>query len=276
MALQEFIFSSWKKTCQRYGFESYDGPTFEHLELFTQKSGGEIETQLYAFKDKKNRDLALRPELTPTLARMVASRVNNQKWPLRWYSIPRLYRYEKMQRGRLREFFQINMDILGIADITADAEIIAAAIDMLRDLGFTMKDFKVRISSRLLLEELFLNAGLVRERCGALYGLLDRKTKLSVEEFNRELSESIPEEKIRDKITCIFQAETLDDVGRIGGELPSLKEIRLLFKTLSLYGFSEYLLFDIGIVRGLAYYTGIVFEVFDSSKNLRAIAGGGR
>jgi histidyl-tRNA synthetase len=159
MAFQNFIFSSWEKTCKRYGFEQYEGPMFEHLALYTKKSGVEIEDQLYAFKDKKGRDLALRPEMTPTLARMVASRGTNLKLPLRWYSIPRLFRYEKMQKGRLREFFQLNMDILGIAEVSADAELIAAAIDMMLSLGFSSGDFKVRVSSRTLLEELFTAAG---------------------------------------------------------------------------------------------------------------------
>jgi histidyl-tRNA synthetase len=136
MALREAIFSSWRATCERYAFEPYDAPTFEHLELYTQKSGDEIEKQLYVFEDKAQRRLALRPELTPSLARMVAARGNTLKRPVRWYSIPRLYRYEKMQKGRLREFFQLNMDILGIPDVSADAELIAASIDMMRDLGF--------------------------------------------------------------------------------------------------------------------------------------------
>jgi len=249
---------------------------FEHLELFTQKSGAEIENQLYAFKDKKGRELALRPEMTPTLARMVASRGTNLKFPLRWYSLPRLFRYEKMQKGRLRDFFQLNMDILGIADVSADAEIIAAAIDMMRSLGFTAKDFNVRIASRTLLEELFIAAGLAQERCGMLYALLDRKSKLPPEEFNRELSDVVHEKNIRDRIEEIFRSRTFADIQRISGNLPSINNLILLFNTLALYGLSDFILFDIGIVRGLAYYTGIVFEVFDVTKNLRAIAGGGR
>src|SRR5271157_2623539 len=159
MAVREAVFSSWSSTCERYGFEQFDAPMFEHLDLYTQKSGDEIEKQLYVFQDKAGRSLALRPELTPSLARMVAAKGNNLKRPVRWYSIPRLFRYEKMQKGRLREFFQLNMDILGIKDVSADAELIAAVIDMMRDLGFTDEDFTVHISSRTLLEELFMHAG---------------------------------------------------------------------------------------------------------------------
>ena len=276
MALQEFIFSTWKKTCSRYGFEPYEGPMFESLQLFTRKSGPEIEEQLYAFQDKKGRELALRPEMTPTLARMVAAKGRNLKLPIRWYSIPRVFRYEKMQKGRLREFFQLNMDILGIQGISADAELIAAAIDMMISLGFSANDFKVRISSRTLLEELFIAAGLPAERCPALYALLDKKSKLPEDEFSRELSVLVPESSVRTGIENVFQTTTMDEIKGRDIEVPAAGELRRLFETLALYRLSEYIVFDIGIVRGLAYYTGIVFEVFDSKKNLRAIAGGGR
>jgi histidyl-tRNA synthetase len=276
MAFQSFIFSSWEKTCRRYGFEKYDGPMLEHLELYTKKSGAEIEDQLYAFKDKKGRDLALRPEMTPTLARMVASRGTNLKLPLRWYSIPRLFRYEKMQKGRLREFFQLNMDILGIAEVTADAELIAAAVDMMRMLGFSAGDFKVRVSSRTLLEGLFTAAGLTGKDCGRLYTILDKKTKLPPEEFERTLSDAFPDKDIRSRIGRIFEIRDLDDAQKLGAEPPALTTLKRLIDTLGLYGFSEYIAFDISTVRGLAYYTGVVFEVFDNARSMRAVAGGGR
>ena len=211
MALQEHLFSSWKKTCERYGFELYDGPTFEHLELYTRKSGNEIEGQLYLLKDKKGRDLALRPELTPSLARMVASRGRDVKLPLRWYSIPRLFRYEKMQKGRLREFFQLNMDILGIAGVSADAELIAAVIDMMRDLGFTSEDFKVRISSRTPARRSYLSPRALRkERCAPLYALLDKKSKLPPGDFDRELTAVVPDAAVRAKIEMLFNAASLE------------------------------------------------------------------
>ncbi|HEX2959288.1 MAG TPA: histidine--tRNA ligase [Chitinispirillaceae bacterium] len=276
MAFQQYIFDSWKKTCTRYGFELYDAPMFEHLELYTQKSGNEIEKQLYAFEDKSQRKLALRPELTPSLARMVAQQGTNIKHPTRWYSIPRLFRYEKMQKGRTREFFQLNMDILGIAEVDADAELIAAVIDMMRDLGFTAGDFKVRISSRTLLDELFSASGLSKEQSSQLYGLLDKKNKIDESQFLLELRTIIPQEEISSKITRIFSTVTLQEIEAISGETPSILTLKSLFSLLDSYNFSDYIMFDIGIVRGLAYYTGIVFEVFDIQKSLRAIAGGGR
>ena len=276
MAFQQYVFSRWKKTCERYGFELYDAPMFEHLELYTQKSGEEIEKQLYTFRDKGERMLALRPELTPSLARMVASKGTALKRPVRWYSIPRLFRYEKMQKGRLREFYQLNMDILGIADVSADAELIAAVIAMMIDLGFSSNDFKVRISSRTLLEELFTASGLERSHFSALYALLDRKPKITEQEYIEELRKAIPDESVRQKIIDIFNAQSLEQIRFIAGETAALQELDKLFELLGYYGFSDYALFDIGIVRGLAYYTGIVFEVFDIKKSMRAIAGGGR
>jgi histidyl-tRNA synthetase len=276
MAFQQYIFDSWKKTCTRYGFELYDAPMFEHLELYTQKSGDEIEKQLYTFEDKSQRKLALRPELTPSLARMVAQQGTNVKHPTRWYSIPRLFRYEKMQKGRLREFYQLNMDILGIAEVDADAELIAAVIDMMRDLGFTSSDFKVRISSRTLLDELFSASGLSKEQSSQLYGLLDKKGKIDGSQFLLELKTIIPQEEISSKIIRYFSTATLQQIESISGETPSIVTLKSLFSLLDSYNFSDYYMFDIGIVRGLAYYTGIVFEVFDIQKSFRAIAGGGR
>ena len=266
MSFQQFIFSTWKKTCQRYGFEYYEAPMFEHLEIYTQKSGDEIEKQLYTFKDKAERMMALRPELTPSLARMVAAKGNALKRPIRWYSIPRLFRYEKMQRGRLREFFQLNMDILGVEDVSADAELISAVIDMMRDLGFTSDDFRVRISSRTLLEELFTASGLDKDSFSALYALLDRKNKISEQQYKEELSSIIPGDELRNKFLAIFASDSLEQIQQNVGETPALNDLKQLFELLNFYGFSAYVTFDIGIVRGLAYYTGIVFEVFDIKK----------
>ncbi|MBN1757960.1 MAG: ATP phosphoribosyltransferase regulatory subunit, partial [Chitinispirillaceae bacterium] len=192
------------------------------------------------------------------------------------YSIPRLFRYEKMQKGRLREFFQLNMDILGSSEITADAELIAAVIDMMRDLGLTDKDFQVRISSRTLLEECFAAVGLPLERYAALYALLDRKNKISPEAYDKDLADLIPEDDLRAKVNSLFTVETLDDITGIAGSTSALATLRQLFSLLDTYGMQSFAGFDINIVRGLAYYTGIVFEVFALGTTMRAIAGGGR
>ncbi|MDR0307902.1 MAG: histidine--tRNA ligase [Chitinispirillales bacterium] len=277
MAFQQYIFDSWHSSCKKYGFEQYEGPMFEHLEIYTQKSGDEIEKQLYTFEDKAGRKIALRPELTPTLARMAAAGGTNLKRPVRWYSISRLFRYEKMQKGRLREFIQLNMDILGVEETAADAELIAASIDTMRAFGFNQDDFKVRISSRTLLEELFLQSGVERGQLKALYALLDKKNKISADVFSTELSGIVAHETVRKKIDELFSSRTLNDVEQIfGTDFTSLKQLKQLFSLLDAYGLDSYAVFDIGIVRGLAYYTGIVFELFDVKGNLRAIAGGGR
>ncbi|KMQ49561.1 Histidyl-tRNA synthetase [Chitinispirillum alkaliphilum] len=277
MAFQQFIFDSWKTTSHSYGFEQFEGPLFEHLDVYKKKSGDEIEKQLYAFKDKGDRDIALRPELTPTLARMVASKGTNLKKPLRWYSIPRLFRYEKMQKGRLREFFQLNMDIIGIEDVTADAELIAASIQMMKNLGFTSDDFMVRISSRNLLEEMFEYYGLPKVKHPSLYALLDKKHKIPEEVYNSEFEKVVEEQEVRENIKKIFSMNSLEEIENCCGEnLSSLLKLKKLFTLISSYEMSDYVIFDIGVVRGLAYYTGIVFELFDKQKSMRAIAGGGR
>ncbi len=276
MAFQEYLFTSWQRTCKRYAFEAYEAPMFEHLDIYTQKSGAEIEKQLYTFEDKGGRVMALRPEMTPSLSRMVAAKGTALKRPIRWYSIARLFRYEKMQKGRLREFFQLNMDILGSNEVSADAELIAAVIDMMRDLGLTGRDFQVRISSRTLLVECFTALALPADRFASLYALLDRKNKITEEEYRTDLASIIPEATLRDRINTLFSSKSLDDIAALTGPTPAHSTLTELFMLLAKYGMSDFACFDIGIVRGLAYYTGIVFEVFAIDKGMRAIAGGGR
>jgi histidyl-tRNA synthetase len=275
-AITEHIVGSWQKVCRTYGFEKYDGPMFEHLDLYTQKSGDEIEKQLYSFKDKGGRDLALRPEITPTLARMVAARGSSLKMPLRWYSIPNLFRYERMQKGRLREFMQLNMDIIGIPGVTADAELIAAAIAMMRDLGFNSDDFSVKISSRTLLEELLLAVGVEKKLHAGVYAILDHRHKIGEDEFSKELNNTLGSEQLASGVTGILGMKKLELINSNFPGLPSVASLEKLFGLLDMYGLSSYAEFDIGIVRGLAYYTGIVFELFDKLRSMRAIAGGGR
>src|SRR6266446_3445184 len=164
LSLRNHIFATWRSVAARYGFEEYDGPPLESLDLYTQKSGDEIVAQLYTFKDKGDREVALRPEMTPTLARMVAARVQALKKPIRWFSIPQLFRYERQQRGRLREHFQLNMDIIGEAGFLADAELMAAAVDIMRALGFGPADVKLRVSDRRALRALLLGRGVSEDR----------------------------------------------------------------------------------------------------------------
>lgn len=274
--IRDYVFDSWKKSCVKYGFEPYDAPVFEHLEVYTQKSGDEIEVQLYAFEDKAGRKLALRPEMTPSLARMVAAKGQELKKPIKWYSVPKLFRYEKMQKGRLREFFQLNMDILGIDDVSADAELIAAAIDTLRDLGLSSGDFQVHISSRTLLEKLFLFVGVKPEELAKLYAVLDKMHKVSPDDFALMIDEFFTDKKTAQSVKKILSAKSIDEILAFNSEIEPIKEIERLFEYLRNLGFCDYVEFDISVVRGLAYYTGVVFEIFDKKRTMRAIAGGGR
>src|SRR6059036_2107376 len=177
LSLRNHIFATWRNVARRYGFEEYDGPPIESLELYTQKSGDEIVQQLYAFRDKGDREVALRPEMTPTLARMVAARAQALKKPIRWFSIPQLFRYERQQRGRLKEHFQLNMDIIGETSPLADAELIAAAIDIMRAFGFGPGDFKARISDRRVLRTLLLGYDIREDSLLQAFAMLDKTGK---------------------------------------------------------------------------------------------------
>src|SRR6266508_4112818 len=174
LALRNYIFATWREVARRYGFQEYDGPPLEPLELYTDKSGAEIVQQLYAFEDKGGRRVALRPEMTPTLARMVGAHAQALKKPIRWFSIPQLFRYERQQRGRLREHFQLNMDIIGEAGPLADAELIAAAIDIMRAFGFGPGDFAAKLSDRRVLRALLLGYGVPEAKLPVVYGIIDK------------------------------------------------------------------------------------------------------
>lgn len=278
-ALRNHIFGIWRSIAARYGFEEYDGPPLEPLELYTQKSGAEIVGQLYAFTDKGDREVALRPEMTPTLARMVGARAQALKKPIRWFAIPQLFRYERQQRGRLREHFQLNMDIIGEAGALADAELIAAAIDVLRACGLGSREFRARISDRRVLQALLTGVGVTAEQQGAAYGAIDR-------------SERVPREALAEGLQAAgCSRQTIDGVFRVAG-VRGLDALQAeLAKTgqsdagtplveahaaLQAMGLGDFVDIDLTIVRGLAYYTGVVFELFDTSKSLRAICGGGR
>src|SRR6202008_2253571 len=171
---RQFIFGKWREAARRYGFREYDGPPLEPLELFTTKSGDEIVGQLYNFTDKGDREVALRPEMTPTIARMVAARANALRKPVRWFSIPQLFRYERQQRGRLREHFQLNVDIIGEPGVTADAEVLAVAIDVMRACGLSSHDVRARVSDRRLLRAILSALGVDDDQAPAVFGVIDK------------------------------------------------------------------------------------------------------
>ena len=279
-ALLHHIFAAWRTVSARYGFEEYDGPPLEPLDLYTAKSGEEIVDQLYHFEDKGGRAVALRPEMTPSLARMVTAKASDFKKPIRWFSIPHLFRYERQQRGRLREHFQLNMDVIGEPGPLADAEVIAAAIDIMRELGLGHDAVRVRMSDRHVIRALLLAAGVDEGLLGAAYTAIDK--------IDRE-----DRGKAADRLTAAgINSAAVDRVFEIGGlrglesTLTALSEVRggdevgenlaACHSALASMGLRDFLDVDLSIVRGLAYYTGIVYELFDAKRSLRAICGGGR
>ena len=257
-AERNYIFAKWREVARRYGFIEYDGPLLEELDLYRKKSGDEIVRQLYEFVDKGERAVALRPEMTPTLARVIAANHRNFRKPLKWFSIPQVFRYERPQRGRLREHFQLNCDIIGEPSAEADAELIALAIDVVRSFGFGANDFVVRISDREFWTELLKVEGVAPERWEEILQTIDK-------------SEREPRTNIKERLGALA-GPVFEILGK-GGESAKLNGI---MDNLRARGLSDFAKVDVRIVRGLAYYTGVVFEVFDRAGKFRAIAGGGR
>jgi len=257
-ATRNYIFARWREVARRYGFVEWEGPLLEPTELYKKKSGEEIVDQLFNFIDKGEREVALRPELTPTLARVVAAHEREFKKPLKWFSIGQFFRYEKQQRGRLREHFQLNCDIIDESDLAADIELVALCIDVLRTFGLTEKDFVVRISDREFWTDFLREKDVPADRWGEFLQAIDK--------FGRE-----PREKTAEKLGKF--AEPVFATLKSGGKSEKLDK---LVDALRGRGLADFVAIDIGIVRGLAYYTGIVFEVFDRAGKFRAVAGGGR
>jgi histidyl-tRNA synthetase len=280
LALRNHLFATWRSVAARYAFEEYDGPPLEPLELYTQKSGEEIVQQLYTFRDKGDREIALRPEMTPTLARMVAARAQALKKPIRWFSMPQLFRYERQQRGRLREHFQLNMDIIGEAGPLADAELIAAGIDILRALGFGPREVQARVSDRRVLRALLLGHGVAEAQLPAAFGVIDRSERVPKDALAEMLRDAGCGRREADAVLEIAALRGLEAVtaalGKVQGGEEAGEPLRAAVEALGAMGLGDFVVVDLAIVRGLAYYTGIVFELFDAKKALRAICGGGR
>jgi len=263
LGLRRWIESAWHRASRAAGFEEIDGPVLEALELFTAKSGPEIAGQLYAFTDKGGREVALRPEMTPTLARMVAARGAGLPKPIKWYSVPEFYRYEKPQRGRLRAFYQWNVDIFGSDDPAADAEAIAVALDALRLLGLEAGDVVVRINDRRFVARVLQELEIPESDQAEVLGLVDK--------LERDRGAG---QKLDDKLG----ARRADALRALCAELPLARapELGAVIEAAGELGVTTPVEPDFRIVRGLAYYTGPVWEIFDRGRDLRAVAGGGR
>lgn len=261
-ARRNYILSRWREVARRYGFVEFDGPMLEPIELYQKKSGGELVGQLFDFVDKGKRHVALRPEMTPTLARMVAARHRDYRKPMKWFCVPPFFRYEKQQRGRLREFWQLNCDLFGDNSPGADAEMLAVVIDMLRVFGFGSRDFVVRLSDRDAWARFAAKHGVATEKLPDLLAVVDKLERARPEESAEKLA---PFGLSLDEVRA-FIANPGDETQKLDGIRADLRA----------RGLEEYVEVDLTIVRGLAYYTGLVFEVFDRAKSERALAGGGR
>jgi histidyl-tRNA synthetase len=283
LARRNHIFRLWRQTANNFGFTEYDAPVLEPLELYKAKSGDEIEAQLFSFTDKGGREVALRPEMTPTVCRLVGAKASSLKRPIKWFSIAEFYRYERMQKGRGRCFFQFNADIFGEPGPEAEIELIALLIQCLCAFGLTEQDFYVRLSDRNLWFYYLEALGLDEPRVRGVLGAIDKYEKLGDEAF-REYREAFGplEPTLREKILSFLGVKSLpaleQAVAAIGGEKLAgrLNDWRKLLTALDAMGLARFVEVDLGVVRGLAYYTGFVFEAFDRKGELRALAGGGR
>ena len=282
MAARKKVFSSIKKTVEEFGFFETDTPAIELFELYSIKSGEEIIEELYAFQDKGGRMISLRPELTPSVVRVLVSRAKELSFPVKWYSIPRLWRYERPQSGRLREFYQLNIDIFGSEDSRSDSEVISCAIKLLCDLGFDESDIEVRISDRRMLHEFLLNLGI--DSYQDVLKIIDKREKVSEKDFNEMLTEigmsatqiKEIEDFLNSKGNFLKSIENLSKIYKGEGISNVIESLRKIAENLNDRGYEKFTTFDPSIVRGLDYYTGMVFEVHDRKREFRALFGGGR
>ncbi len=277
MRLRNWLFQKFHASSLSHGFEEYDSPIIEHEELYTRKQGEEITQQLYNFEDKGGRKISLRPEMTPSLARMVMARSGALPLPIKWYSIPQCWRYERTQRGRGREHYQWNVDIWGMEGIEADAELLSVMVHMFTSVGLTHDDVVVRVSSRKVLEEVLGSLGIEGDSFTKTCVIVDKMDKLPEETVSAQLSDL----GISDSSIAIIQSVlSVTELPELRDILPpdsmAVSELERLFQLLESYGISEWTTFDASVVRGLAYYTGPVFEAQDRGGKLRAICGGGR
>jgi len=277
MRLRTWLFSQWRDVAALYGFSEYDAPVLESESLYTRKAGEEVTQQLYNFVDKGERAVALRPEMTPSLARMVMAKKGGLNLPLKWFSIPQCWRYERMTRGRRREHFQWNMDVWGVSGIEAEAELLSAMVTFFEKVGLTSEDVGIKVNSRLVIGEVLTELGVPEEKFAATCVLVDKLEKVPLDAIQGELEELGLDRSVVEKLTSVLTNKSIESISAVlPPDSEAVKQLTQLFKLCEAYGIQDWVLFDASVVRGLAYYTGIVFEAFDRKGVLRAIAGGGR
>lgn len=288
-AKRNFIFNAWKNTARAFGFSEFDPPVLEQLELFTEKSGEEIKSQLFEFVDKGERAVSLRPEMTPSLARMVGEKAAGIRRPVKWFAVGENYRYERQQKGRLRAFFQFNADILGEESVNADAEIITLLIESLRSLGLGADEFKLRLGDRTLWVLFLKNAGVQEAQLIPVLSAIDKIEKVSPNDFAEIVAQALSgsqldAQELIEKLRSFIKLSDIESMRAafVGGKVPQeevdarLSDWQKLMEILDASGVGNFISPDLGIVRGLAYYTGFVFEAFQTVGTGRALAGGGR
>ena len=277
MRLRNWLFERFHAAARSHGFEEYDAPVLESEELYTRKAGEDIVGQLYNFEDKGGRKVALRPEMTPSLARMVMTRAGALALPIKWYSIPQCWRYERTQRGRGREHYQWNVDIWGMEGVEADAELLSVLVHFFNSVGLGSDDLVIRISSRKVLEEVLGSLGIEGETFAQTCVTVDKMNKLPAHVIEAQLGDL---GLSSDAISTIRSVLAITDLASLESALASnseaVVELQSLFTLCDSYGISDWVSFDASVVRGLAYYTGPVFEAHDRAGILRAICGGGR
>ena len=277
MRIRNWLFDNFRAAARSHGFEEYDSPVLEHEELYTRKQGEEITQQLYNFEDKGGRRVALRPEMTPSLARMVMARAGAMPTPLKWFSIPQCWRYERTQRGRGREHYQWNVDIWGSDAVQADAELLSVLVSFFQRVGLNADDLAISISSRKVLEEVLGSLGISGDAFAATCIIVDKMDKLPAEVVEQQLSEQGLDSSAISVIQSTLGLSDLDSLAAALGEgSGAVAELATLFDLIDSYGIADWVTFDASVVRGLAYYTGPVFEAHDRGGKLRAICGGGR
>ena len=277
MRLRNWLFDNFTIASLSHGFEEYDAPVLEHEELYTRKQGEEITKQLYNFQDKGNRDVSLRPEMTPSLARMVMAKAGSLPMPIKWFSIPQCWRYERTQRGRGREHYQWNVDIWGTTEISADAELISVLVTFFEEVGLTSGDIVIKISSRKVLEEVLGNLGVKGDQFAQTCIIVDKMGKLPSEIIEEQLSELGHSSEVVSSIQSVLGIKDMKSLKKsLEDKSAAVSELNTLFDLIDSYGMSDWVEFDASIVRGLAYYTGSVFEAHDREGKFRAICGGGR
>ncbi|GAB2272309.1 hypothetical protein Dimus_007129 [Dionaea muscipula] len=277
MRLRNWLFQNFKEVSQLFGFEEVDFPVLESEALFIRKAGEEIRDQLYCFEDRGNRRVALRPELTPSLARLVIQKGKSLPLPYKWFTVGQCWRYERMTRGRRREHYQWNMDIIGVPEVTAEAELISSIVTFFKRIGIKQSDVGFKVSSRKVLQEVLKSFNIPETLFSRVCIIIDKMAKIPLDAIQGELrSTGMSEESIHQLLEVLSVKSLAALEEKLGSRGEAVADLKRLFSLAEKFGYSEWIQFDASVVRGLAYYTGIVFEGFDREGKLRAICGGGR